>query len=109
MKNSTTEQQNTLQVFTSEEFGSIRTLNIDNVPYFVGKDIAQRLGYSNTRKAILDHVDSEDKKDCVTIRDAIGREVKLTGKFKGGEAPNALSLRLAYGNPPPSSEGGKEG
>jgi len=36
--------------------------------------VAKALGYSNTRKALLDHVDSEDKRDGVTIRDAIGRK-----------------------------------
>ena len=42
--------------------------------FFVGKDVAKALGYSNTRKALLDHVDSEDREDGVTIRDAIGRK-----------------------------------
>jgi hypothetical protein len=40
---------------------------------FVGKDVAQALGYTNTRKAQQDHVDKEDKGDGVTIRDSIGR------------------------------------
>ncbi|MCR5314724.1 MAG: Bro-N domain-containing protein [Bacteroidaceae bacterium] len=39
--------------------------------------MAQALGYSNTRKALLDHVDEEDKLDGVTIRDAIGRIQKI--------------------------------
>jgi prophage antirepressor-like protein len=45
-------------------------------PLFVGKDVAKALGYSNTRKALLDHVDYEDKRDGVTIRDSIGRDQK---------------------------------
>ena len=45
-----------------------------DVPYFIGKDVADILGYSNSRKAIMDHIDDEDKKDGVTIRDTIGRE-----------------------------------
>ncbi|WP_290457580.1 phage antirepressor [Faecalibaculum rodentium] len=52
----------------------IRTLTIGTEPYFVGKDVAECLGYSNPRKAIIDHVDLEDKCDGVTIRDSIGRE-----------------------------------
>ena len=52
----------------------MRTADINGVPYFVGKDVAEILGYSNTRKALLDHVDEEDKTDGVTIRDSIGRE-----------------------------------
>lgn len=63
-----------LQVYNNAEFGSVRTTVIDGEPFFVGKDIAEVLGYSNPRKALADHVDSEDKKDGVTIRDSIGRE-----------------------------------
>ena len=65
---------NELQIFNSEEFGEIRTVTIDGEPWFVGKDVAEILGYSNTRKALADHVDEEDKMDGVTIRDSIGRE-----------------------------------
>lgn len=63
-----------LQVFNNVEFGSVRTVTVEGEPYFVGKDIAEILGYSNTRKALADHVDEEDKMDGVTIRDSIGRE-----------------------------------
>ena len=55
------------------EGNEVRTLKINDEPYFVGKDVAEILGYSNTRKALQDHVDLEDKKDGVTIRDSIGR------------------------------------
>lgn len=65
---------NQLEIFKNREFGEIRTVVIDGEPWFVGKDIAEVLGYSNSRKAILDHVDDEDKMDGVTIRDAIGRD-----------------------------------
>lgn len=51
----------------------VRTLTIDDEPWFVGKDIADILGYANSRKAIFDHVDDDDKTDGVTIRDAMGR------------------------------------
>lgn len=62
-------------IFQNAEFGSVRTADINGVPYFVGKDVAEILGYSNKRKALLDHVDEEDKTDGVTIRDSIeGRE-----------------------------------
>ena len=63
-----------LQIFKNAEFGSVRTIAIDGEPYFVGKDVADILGYANPRKAIIDHVDEEDKTDGVTIRDSIGRE-----------------------------------
>lgn len=63
-----------LQIFKNAEFGSVRTLAINDEPYFVARDAAEILGYSNPRKAIIDHVDEEDKTDGVTIRDSIGRE-----------------------------------
>ena len=50
-----------IQIFTSEVFGEIRTCQVNNQIMFVGKDVAQALGYSNTQKAIRDHVDYEDK------------------------------------------------
>ncbi len=65
---------NELKIYQNEEFGAVRTLTIEGDPWFVGKDAADILGYSNSRKAIADHVDEEDKTDGVTIRDAIGRE-----------------------------------
>ena len=50
-----------LQIFENDEFGKIRTLLIDGEPWFIGKDIAEKLAYTNTAKAIRDHVDEEDK------------------------------------------------
>lgn len=52
---------NELQVFNNAEFGSVRTTVIDGEPFFVGKDVAEILGYSNARDAIIKHVDDEDK------------------------------------------------
>ena len=50
-----------LQIFKNEEFGEIRGIRIGNEPWFVGKDIAETLGYTNPQKALRDHVDEEDK------------------------------------------------
>lgn len=50
-----------LQIFQNAKFGSVRTATIDGEPYFVGKDVATILGYSNPRDAISNHVDDEDK------------------------------------------------
>ena len=50
-----------IQIFTSDIFGEIRTCQVNNQIMFVGKDVATALGYTNTLKAIRDHVDSEDK------------------------------------------------
>lgn len=52
---------NEIKVFSNEEFGRVRVLSIDNEPWFVGRDVAEVLGYSNTRDAISKHVDEEDK------------------------------------------------
>jgi prophage antirepressor-like protein len=58
-------QLNEIQIFESPEFGQVRTVTINNEPYFVGKDAAEKLGYSNTRDALLNHVEEEDKADVV--------------------------------------------
>lgn len=65
---------NDIVTFNSPEFGFVRSVTVEDKPYFVGKDVAVILGYSNTRKALIDHVDDEDKTDGVTIRDPIGRD-----------------------------------
>lgn len=50
-----------LQVFNNPEFGKVRVVTINKEPWFVGKDVAVALGYSNASKAVMTHVDSEDK------------------------------------------------
>ena len=67
---------NELQVFNSEEFGQVRSLMIDNEPWFVGKDVAEALGYKNVRDSLARHIDSDDKRDGVVIHDSMGREQK---------------------------------
>ena len=54
-----------LQIFNSPEFGAIRTIEKDGEPWFVGKDVAAALGYSNTRDALDRHVDIDDKNTVV--------------------------------------------
>ena len=51
---------NAVQIFNNPNFGQIRTLEVNNQPYFVGNDIALALGYAKPRNAILQHVDNED-------------------------------------------------
>jgi len=65
---------NEVKVFTNDEFGKVRTVMIDGEPWFVGKDIAEALGYVNTNDAIARSVDDEDKTDGVAFPDAIGRK-----------------------------------
>lgn len=50
-----------IQIFTNKEFGEIRTVVINMIPWFIGKDITKILGYTNASKALKDHVDAEDK------------------------------------------------
>ena len=52
---------NDIQIFNSPEFGQVRTLTIDGNPWFVGKDVAEILGYERADNAIRNHVDEEDK------------------------------------------------
>ena len=49
------------QIFKNAEFGQIRTCMVNGETYFVGKDVASALGYTNPQKAIRDHIDEEDK------------------------------------------------
>lgn len=53
---------NDLTTFTNPEFGQVRTVEIDGTPWLVGKDVAVALGYKNPGKAIIAHVDDEDKR-----------------------------------------------
>lgn len=66
---------NELRIFENAEFGQIRTVQLNNETYFVGKDIAEALGYSNSRKALADHVAEEDK--GVTKCDTLGGKQDL--------------------------------
>ena len=68
-----------IQIFNNPEFGEVRTVVIDDEPWFVGKDVAAALGYENPQKALRDHVDNEDKKMgernvTPSIKDSLGRE-----------------------------------
>lgn len=53
---------NDLQIFSNPEFGQVRTVELDSQPWLVGKDVAEALGYKNPGKAIIAHVDEEDKR-----------------------------------------------
>lgn len=64
---------NKLQIFSNQEFGTIRTTEINGEPFFVGKDVAEALGYEKPRNAIAQHVDPDDAlKQGLT--DSLGRE-----------------------------------
>ena len=75
--------ENQIQTFTNEQFGQIRTVLIDGEPWFVGKDVATSLGYSNPAKAIRDHVDEEDK---------LGERIVLSGQTREAILVNESGL-----------------
>ena len=84
-----------IKIFKNEQFGEIRTMvDEKGEPWFVGKDVARRLGYINHRKALRDHVDEEDRKDGVTIRDSIGRDQEATFINESGLYSLILASKL---------------
>ena len=86
---------NEIETFKNSEFGEVRTLlDENNEAWFVGKDVAKILEYSNSRKALADHVDEEDKRDGVTIRDTIGRNQQPTLINESGLYSLILSSKM---------------
>ena len=83
---------NRIKIFKNPEFGKVRTVEIDGKPYLIGKDVAEALGYSNTRKALADHVDEEDK--GVTKCDTLGGKQELTVINESGLYSLILSSKL---------------
>jgi len=74
---------NDLQIFKNTEFGEIRTMTIDNEPWFVGKDVAEVLGYTNPQKAVRDHIDDEDKtvNDLFSVNGTKGILINESGLY----------------------------
>lgn len=84
--------ENKLEVYSNVEFGAVRTLVIDGEPYFVGKDVATILGYTETAKAIREHIDDDDK--GVSILDTPGGKQKMTVINESGLYSLILSSKL---------------
>lgn len=72
-----------LQIYKNAELGSVRTTVIGVEPFFVGKDVAEILGYSNPQKALRDHVDEEDKtlNDSFTVNGTKGVLINESGLY----------------------------
>ena len=64
-----------IQIFKNDEFGQVRGVLINGESYLIGKDVAEKLGYSNTPKAIRDHVDDDDKLTERIVLSGQNREV----------------------------------
>ena len=85
---------NNIQIFNNSNFGTIRTItNAEGETFFVGRDVATALGYSNTRDALNRHVDKEDR-DGVVIHDSIGRQQKAVIINESGLYALILSSQL---------------
>ena len=92
--------QNALTVFNNMEFGEIRILNIDNEPWFVGKDVAEALKYNEPNKAISRHIDEDDRMKYPII-DNLGRKqeswiINESGLYSliiGSKLPNAKRFK----------------
>ena len=82
-----------IQIFTSDNFGKIRTCQVDNQIMFVGKDVATALGYAKSRNALAVHVDEEDKKDAL-IQGPLGGTQKMTIINESGLYSLILSSKL---------------
>lgn len=84
---------NEVMTFSNDEFGTIRTLSINNEPWFVGKDVAEKLGYAKARNAISKHVDEDDALKW-GITDALGRKQDTTFINESGLYSLILSSKL---------------
>ncbi len=83
---------NDIRIFNNEEFGNVRTVIINSEPWFVGKDVAEALGYSNTRDALATHVVDEDKRiiqrsEIATLENHIPKSA-LPMDFVSANIPN---------------------
>ena len=96
---------NELKVFDSPEFGQVRTIVINSEPWFVGKDVAVALGYSDTADAVRSHVDNDDRMGGQNtdpyILDSMGRKqypvfINESGVYSlvfGSKLPNAKKFK----------------
>lgn len=89
---------NEIQVFNNPAFGEIRTVSISNEPWFVGKDVAQVLGYSNPQKAVRDHTDTEDRtvNDSFTVNGTAATLINESGLYSlilSSKLPSAKAFK----------------
>lgn len=89
---------NEIKIFENGEFGTLRGVEINGEGWLVGKDVAERLGYSNPQKAIRDHVDDEDKtvNESFTVNGTMGVLINESGVYAlimGSKLPNAKKFK----------------
>ncbi|GHU54734.1 hypothetical protein AGMMS49975_15510 [Clostridia bacterium] len=78
-----------LKIFEKEEFGAVRVLEIEGTPWFVGKDVAEILGYGRERDAIVRHVDEED---------AVKHGVSVNRAVDGNGVPSVAEIEMTLIN-----------
>ena len=87
-----------LKIFESAAFGTVRALGIDGAPWFIGKDVAEILGYSNPQKAVRDHVDEEDRtvNESFTVNGTMGTLINESGLYSlvlSSKLPSAKAFK----------------
>ena len=99
MCNGRENNMNEIQIFNNEEFGDIRTVEINGEPWFVGKDVAEALGYTNTRDAIAKYIDDDERADVAIYDGSQNRnmtainESGLYSLILGSRLPNAKKFK----------------
>lgn len=89
---------NELKIFKNEAFGEIRTIEVNSEPWFVGKDVAEVLGYSNPQKAVRDHIDDDDRtvNESFTVNGTQGVLINESGLYSlilSSKLPNAKAFK----------------
>lgn len=84
---------NDIQIFNNEEFGQVRTVDINGEPWFVGSDVAKALGYSKIHDAIANNVDEDDSTKHGVV-DSAGRKQQTTIINESGLYSLIMSSRL---------------
>lgn len=80
---------NTIELFKNPEFGEVRVVEVDNEPYFVGKDVAEMLGYKNPGEAIREHCDDDN---CKVLTYKTFSDSSLSLLWSGNDYSNKLII-----------------
>ena len=84
--------QTEIQIFKNEQFGEIRTmLDEKGQPWFVGKDVAEKLGYKKSRNALMAHVDGEAKKGALTQGSLVVLQTKTIANERGAHFEHSFT------------------
>lgn len=98
---SITAQNQIIKTFSNVEYGTLNAISVNGAVYFIGSEVAKSLGYSNTAKAILEHVDDEDKMKQIDFIKLIVKPTEtsppiLDGLNSSGISKDNLDKRIIY-------------